>query len=62
MTYPNDVIGFAKGNFMSLGTALGPYVAVTKELGTELIFPGSERFHVGFDSFTCSKLHAHVCV
>lgn len=62
MTYPNDVIGFAKGNFMNLGTALGPYVAVTKELGTELILPGSERFHVGFDSFTRSKLHARFCV
>ena len=58
VTHPNDVIGFAGGNFMSLGTALGLYAAVTKGLGTELVFPGSERFYVGFDSFTCSKLHA----
>ena len=42
---------------MSLGTALGLYAAVT-----ELVFPGSERFHVGFDSFMCSKLHARFCV
>lgn len=62
MTYPNDVIGFAGGNFMSLGTTLGLYAAVTKELGTELVFPSSERFYVGFDSFMCSKLHARFCV
>ena len=62
MTYPNDVIGFAKGNFMNLGTALALYAAVTKELGTELAFPGSERFYVDFDSFTCSKLHARFFV
>ncbi|OCL14855.1 NAD(P)-binding protein [Glonium stellatum] len=62
VTYPNDVIGFAEGNFMNLGTALGLYAAVTKELGAELVFPGSERFYVGFDSFTCSKLHARFCL
>lgn len=62
VTYPNDVIGFAEGNFMNLGTALGLYAAVTKEFGTELVFPGSERFSVDFDSFTCSKLHARFCV
>lgn len=47
---------------MNLGTALGLYAAVTKELDTEFVFPGSERFSVGFDSFTCSKLHARFCV
>ena len=62
MTYLNDVIGFAEGNFMNLSNALGLYTAVTNELSTELIFPGSERFYVGFDSFTCSKLHACFCV
>jgi hypothetical protein len=62
VTYPNDAIGFAGGNFMNLGTALGLYAAVAKELDTELVSPGSERFYVGFDSFTCSKLHARFCV
>lgn len=62
VTYRNDVIGFAKGNFINLGTALGLYAAVTKEPDTEFVFPGSERFYVGFDSFTCSKLHARFCV
>ena len=62
MTYPNDVIGFAKGNFINLGTALGLYAAVTKEPGADFVFPSSERFYVGFDSFTCSKLHSRFCV
>lgn len=61
VTYPNDVVGVAKGNFMNLATALGLYVAVTKELGEDLIFPGCDRFYTGFDSFTYSRLHAHFC-
>ena len=32
VTYPNDVIGFATGNFMNMASGLGIYVAVTKEL------------------------------
>lgn len=40
VTYPNDVIGVAKGNFMNLATSLGIYCAVTKELGEELMWPG----------------------
>ena len=47
---------------MNLGIALGLYAAMTKEFGTDFVFPGSERFYVGFDSFTCSKLHARFCV
>lgn len=61
VTYPGDVIGVAKGNFMNLATALGMYVAVTKEMGQELVFPGSDRCYVGFDSFTYSRLHAQFC-
>ena len=62
VTYPNDVIGFAKGNYMNLATSLGIYTAVTKELGQDLVFPGSEAFYTKFDSFTYSKLHASFCV
>ena len=58
VTYPNDVIGVAKGNFMNLTTSLGFYAAVCKELGGELPFPGSEKFYTLFDSFTYSRLHA----
>jgi nucleoside-diphosphate-sugar epimerase len=62
VTYPNDVIGFAKGNYMNLATALGLYAIVTKELGNkELPFPGSEVFYTGFDVFTSSRLHAEFC-
>lgn len=61
VTYPNDVIGFAKGNFMNLAEGLGIYAAVSKELGQDLAFPGSETFYTRFDSFTSSKLHAQFC-
>lgn len=58
VTYPNDVIGVAKGNFMNLVTSLGLYAAITKEMGQELVFPGSPDFYTRFDSFTSSRLHA----
>jgi len=61
VTYPNDVIGFANGNFMNMASGLGIYVAVTKELGRDLVWPGSETFYTRFDCFTCSKLHARFC-
>jgi nucleoside-diphosphate-sugar epimerase len=61
VTYPNDVIGYAEGNFMNLATALGIYAIVTKELGQELVFPGSPEFYVKHDCFTSSKLHADFC-
>ena len=58
VTYPNDVIGVAKGNFMNLGTSLGLYCAISKEIDGNLMFPGSEVFYTMFDSFTYSRLHA----
>ena len=58
VTYPNDVIGVAKGNFMNLATSLGLYTAISKEIDGNLIFPGSETFYTLFDSFTYSRLHA----
>ncbi|EKG10612.1 NAD-dependent epimerase/dehydratase [Macrophomina phaseolina MS6] len=69
VTYPNDVIGFAKGNFMNLATSIGIYAAVHRELSRssnsgaqgELPFPGSVAFYTKFDSFTYSRLHAQFC-
>lgn len=59
VTYPNDVIGVARGNFMNMSTALAIYAGVNRELGKgELEFPGSETFYSRFDSFTSSRLHA----
>lgn len=58
VTYPNDVIGVAKGNFMNLATSLGMYASVSKELDGTLVFPGSELFYQYFDCFTYSRLHA----
>ncbi|KAF9633306.1 NAD-dependent epimerase/dehydratase [Lasiodiplodia theobromae] len=64
VTYPNDVIGFARGNFMNLTTSLGIFAALHRELGsgTELPFPGSEAFYTMFDSYTSAALHAQFCV
>ncbi|ROT39607.1 hypothetical protein SODALDRAFT_274784 [Sodiomyces alkalinus F11] len=61
VTYANDVVGFARGNFMNLATSVGIYAAVEKELGHDLVFPGSERFYSGFDSLTDAGLHARFC-
>jgi nucleoside-diphosphate-sugar epimerase len=61
VTYPNDVIGFATGNFMNLALTLALYATVTKELGQDLVFPGSPDFYTKFDCFTSSKLHAQFC-
>ena len=58
VTYPNDVIGVAKGNFMNLATTLGIYCTVTKEMGQDLVWPGSPDFYTKFDCFTYSRLHA----
>ncbi|KAK2054863.1 NAD dependent epimerase/dehydratase family protein [Colletotrichum caudatum] len=61
VTYPNDVIGFAKDNDMSLATTLGIYAAITRELGRDLEFPGPEAFYTKFDCFTSARLHAEFC-
>lgn len=61
VTYPNDVIGYAVGNFMNLALTLGIYAVVSKELGRGLSFPGSPDFYTKFDCFTSSKLHAQFC-
>lgn len=64
VTYPNDVIGFANGNFMNLSSAIALYALVSKELDTSsdgVVFPGSPTFYTKFDSFTDSKLHAEFC-
>ncbi|OOF99400.1 hypothetical protein ASPCADRAFT_503451 [Aspergillus carbonarius ITEM 5010] len=61
VTYPNDVIGVAKGNFMNLVTAIGIYAAITKELNAPFIFPGSRIFYPKTDCFTYSRHHARFC-
>jgi hypothetical protein len=62
VTYPQDVIGFAKGNFMNLASAIAIYAAIAKELNQELVWPGSKTFFTMFNSFTGSKLHAKFCL
>lgn len=64
VTYPNDVIGYAQGNFMNLSSALPLYVLVSKEMAggsNGIEFPGSPTFYTRFDCFTSAKLHAEFC-
>ncbi|RSL48022.1 hypothetical protein CEP54_013103 [Fusarium duplospermum] len=58
VTYSSEVLGFAKGNFMNFGSAIAIYAAVSKELGDELVFPGSEEFYTNVTVFTDATLHA----
>ncbi|KAJ2990136.1 hypothetical protein NUW58_g3104 [Xylaria curta] len=58
VTYSNEVFGFAKGNFMNFASAIAIYAAVSKELGDELVFPGSEEFYKIVTMFTDAGLHA----
>ncbi|KAH8110773.1 NAD dependent epimerase/dehydratase family protein [Phellopilus nigrolimitatus] len=60
ITLPSLIIGNAQGA-MNLTTALALYAIITRELGEDFIFPGSERVYRGFDNFTSAKLHAHFC-
>jgi len=63
VTYPEDVIGFAKGNFMNLATGLGLYAAVSSVLpGSELPYPGSEAGYMSYNCWTSSKIHAEFCI
>ncbi|KAK0632936.1 hypothetical protein B0T14DRAFT_533237 [Immersiella caudata] len=52
----------SSGNYMNLASSIGIYAALSKELGQDLIWPGSETFYTKFDSFTDSKLHAQFCL
>jgi len=62
VTYPQDVIGVAKANFMNLATALGLYCAVSKQLSGELPFPGSKASYLAFNCWTSANLHAKFCL
>ncbi|KAF3033832.1 hypothetical protein E8E12_005142 [Didymella heteroderae] len=64
VTYPNDVVGYAVGNYMNLATAIALYALVSKELDAKdegLVFPGSPSFYTKFDCFTNAKLHGQFC-
>jgi hypothetical protein len=38
---PNNIIGAVSGNFMNEAIAIGLYIAVQKELGGPVLFPGT---------------------
>lgn len=64
VTFPQDVLGFAKANFMNECTALGLYASVAKiaHPNSELPFPGSKANYLAFNCWTSSNLHARFCL
>lgn len=63
VTYPQDVIGVARANFMNLATALGLYASISASLpGSELVFPGSRVNYMAFNCWTSATLHAEFCL
>lgn len=62
-TLPEDVLGFAKGNFMNEATAIGLYCVVSKAMpGSELPFPGNKDNYFAFNTWTSANLHAKFCL
>ena len=61
-TYPQDVIGLAKRNFMNLALSLGLYAAGSNALGKSLPYPGSLACYLAYNCWTSSKTHARFCV
>ncbi|KAL2840654.1 hypothetical protein BJY01DRAFT_257282 [Aspergillus pseudoustus] len=65
VTLPEDVLGYARGNFMNEATALGLYCAVSKVLpgaGAQLPFPGCKANYFAFNCWTSANLHAKFCL
>ncbi|PYI36134.1 NAD(P)-binding protein [Aspergillus indologenus CBS 114.80] len=63
VTLPEDVLGYARGNFMNEATALGLYCAVSKVLpGSQLPYPGSKANYFAFNTWTSANLHAKFCL
>ncbi|KAI0554078.1 NAD(P)-binding protein [Xylaria curta] len=63
VTYPAEVVEFARANFMNLMSSLGLYCAVSKELeGSELVFPGNKKNYLAFNGWTSARLHAEFCL
>uniref|UniRef100_A0A093V514 PRISE-like Rossmann-fold domain-containing protein n=1 Tax=Talaromyces marneffei PM1 TaxID=1077442 RepID=A0A093V514_TALMA len=63
VTYPQDILGVARGNFMNLATALGLYASVSAISGQgEIPFPGAKGTYLAFNTWTSARLHAEFCV
>ncbi|KAI0434181.1 NAD(P)-binding protein [Xylaria sp. FL1042] len=63
VTYPQDVVGFARANFMNLTSSLGLYCAVNKEIeGSKLVFPGNKQNYLAFNDWTSARHHAKFCL
>lgn len=64
VTLPQDVLGYARGNFMNECTALGLYCSVAHlaHPNAELPFPGSRANYLAFNCWTSANLHAKFCL
>ncbi|GAA5992475.1 hypothetical protein JCM10908_000836 [Rhodotorula pacifica] len=56
VTRPNFILGFSKGNFMSLATTIALYATARKELGEPFDFPGTDAsYKLEYDFSTASN-------
>lgn len=63
VAYPQDVIGFARANFMNIMSSLGLYCAVSKEMeGSKLVFPGNKTNYLAFNDWTSARYLAEFCL
>jgi nucleoside-diphosphate-sugar epimerase len=63
VTYPQDVIGFARASFMNLISSLGLYCAVSKGMeGSKLVFPGNKTNYLAFNDWTSARYLAEFCL
>ena len=59
---PRSIWGFSVGSAMNMITALGAYIAISKEMGLPLCFPGSEGGYRRIDQAVDTDLLARACV
>ncbi|KAL2312031.1 Epimarase [Schizosaccharomyces pombe] len=55
---PNDICGVSKGSYMNEAFTIALYALVCRELHEPFRFPGNEKFYLGFDDISYSKLIA----
>lgn len=59
---PRSIWGFSLGSTMNMITALGVYIAISREMGLPLCFPGTEAGYRRIDQAVDTELLAKACV
>ncbi|KAI1429825.1 NAD(P)-binding protein [Xylaria sp. FL1777] len=63
VTYAQDVIGFARANFINPMLSLGLYCAVSKEIEySRPVFPGNKNNYLAFNDWTSARHHVEFCL